>query len=262
MIYSIGNNLNLLKQGKETVLKKRCVHATTVFVLLLGITLVSGCTLASPFHQLIANVEEPAEVAEVLRTPRPTFTNTPENTPTATITPTPTATPIPTDTPTPLPPTETPTPVPSDTPTITPTNTPAPPPPPTNTPAPTDTPAPSWQYQLSELYSQPTQANILSIMVAIQTHEGSFIPGLRVVGIDPNGVVTKSEISADDVIGYTPPGEVVKSGNAKFEPISNYVTGTWLFHLESADGTQITDTFPVTMDLENKLWYFLRFQPA
>ena len=99
-------------------------------------------------------------------------------------------------------------------------------------------------------------------MVAIQTHEGSFIPGLRLVGIDPNGVVTKSELSADDVVGYTPPGEVVKSGNTKFEPISNYVTGTWLFHLESADGTQVSDTFPVTMDLENKSWYFIRFQPG
>ena len=99
-------------------------------------------------------------------------------------------------------------------------------------------------------------------MVAVQTHEGGFVPGLRVVGIDPNGVVTKSELSADEVTGYTPPGDVVKSGNTKFEPISNYVTGTWLFHLESADGTQVSDTFPVTMDLESKQWYFIRFQPA
>jgi len=40
------------------------------------------------------------------------------------------------------------------------------------------------------------------------------------------------------------------------------VTGTWLFHLESADGTQVSDTFPVTMDLESKSWYFIRFQPG
>ena len=98
--------------------------------------------------------------------------------------------------------------------------------------------------------------------MAIQTHEGDFVPGLRVVGIDPNGTVTKSELSADQVIGYTPPGDVVKSGNTKFEPVSNYVTGTWLFHLETANGAQVTEQIPVSMDTENKLWYFLRFQPS
>ena len=114
---------------------------------------------------------------------------------------------------------------------------------------------------MAELFSSPSQANILSIMVAIQDHDGNFIPGLRVVGIDPNGVVTKSEISAGDVIGYTPPGEVVKSGNVKFEPISNYVTGTWLFHLETPDGTQVSDSSPLGMDAENRSWFFMRFQP-
>ena len=98
-------------------------------------------------------------------------------------------------------------------------------------------------------------------MVAIQTPDGGFIPGLRVVGVDPNGVVTKSEISAGEVIGHTPPAEVVKSGNVKFEPISNYVTGTWLFHLETPDGTQVSDTFPLGMDAENRSWFFMRFQP-
>ncbi len=114
---------------------------------------------------------------------------------------------------------------------------------------------------MAELYSQPTEANILSIMVAIQAHDGGYIQGLRVVGVDPNGVVTKSEVSADQVIGYTPPSDVVKSGNAKFEALSNYVTGAWFFHLEKADGTQVSDTVPVTMDVENRSWYFIRFQP-
>ena len=231
-------------------------------IILLGISLTSACSLASPFNQLISSTDEPVELVEIPRTPRATFTNTPVVTSTPTPTSTPTVTPIPTETSTPIPPTETPTPLPTDTPTITPTSTPPPPPPPTNTPAPTDTPAPSWDYQLAELYSQPTQANILSIMVAIQTHQGGFIPGFRIVGIDPNGVVTKSEISAGEVIGFTPPGEVVKSGNVKFEPLSNYVTGTWFFHLETPDGTQISDTYPVSMDVENRSWYFLRFQPT
>ncbi len=207
-------------------------------------------------------------MAEAPKTLKPTFTATPALTSTPTETPTPTVTPIPTDTPTPVAPTDTPTPPPTDTstpaPTDTPTATPPPtsPPPPTNTPGPTDTPAPSWDYQLAELYSQPTQANILSIMVAIQTHEGGFVAGLRVVGRDPNGQVTKSEVSAGEVIGYTPPSDVIKSGNVKFEPVSNYVTGTWLFHLETADGTQVSDTHPLPMDAENRSWYFIRFQPT
>jgi hypothetical protein len=228
---------------------------------------ISACTLASPFDQLVAYATESAkatEVAVVVYTPRPTFTATAPATPTPTKTFTPTVTPIPTDTPTPRQPTATRTVTPTSTPTPAPTNTkgpPPPPPPPTNTPAPTDTPAPTWAYKLVELYSAQTQANILSIMVAIQAPDNAFIPGLRIVGVDPNGVVTKSELSAGQTIGHTPPSEVVKSGNVKFEPISNYVTGAWFFHLEAADGTQVSDTYPLTMDAENRSWFFMRFQP-
>lgn len=227
-------------------------------VLFLSLT---GCTLASPFDQLLA---EPAAtpVAEVVQTPQPTFTATSVATSTPTVTPTPTLTPIPTDTPTPPIPTDTATPTPTRTPTEAPTNTPAPPPPPTNTPLPTDTPTPSWEYHVAEIFNSPTQANILSIMVAVQTQNGDFIPGLRLVGVDPDGVVTKTELSAGETIGYTPPSEVVKSGNMKFEPLSNYVTGTWAFHLENAEGKQVSESFTVTMDTENRSWYFFRFQPG
>ncbi len=228
--------------------------------------LLSGCTLASPFNQLAeVALAEPTE--EIIRTPQPTFTVTVETTATPTKTTTPTLTPVPTDTPTPLPtetPSDTATPLLTATATDAPTNTPAPPtntPAPTEPPPPTDTPAPSWEYQLSEQFGSPTNSTILSIMVAIQGHDGGWIPGLRVVGTDPNGVVTKSEVSADDVIGYTPPSEVIKSGNTKFEPLSNYVTGTWFFHLERPDGTQVSDRFPLGMDAENRSWFFLRFQP-
>lgn len=229
---------------------------------LAGLLFVSGCTLASPIDRLVAYTNEPTAVVQVVATIRPTFTPTPLMTATATTTPTPTVTPIPTETPTPTltttpTTTRTPTPGPTDTPTI-----PPPPPPPTNTPEPTPTPPPSWDYQVAELYSQPTEANILSIMVAVQQADGGFIPGLRLVGVDPNGVVTKTTLSADDAVGYTPPGGVVKSGNTKFEPISNYVTGPWTFHLEAPDGTQVSETFTVNMDSENRSWYFFRFVPG
>jgi hypothetical protein len=155
-----------------------------------------------------------------------------------------------------------PTPRPSATPTATETGTPAPPPPPTHTPAPTDTPAPSWEYDLAELYSQPTDSTLLSIIVAVQTGN-DWIPGYRVVGIDPNGLVTKSEPSADQSTGHTPPAQVVKSGNTKFEPqpVAVYISGAWTFFLESADGRQVSDAFTVHMDAENREWYFFRFVP-
>ena len=229
---------------------------------LVSLIFEAGCTLASPVDRLVAAVNEPTEVVQAAATVRPTFTSTPLTTATPTKTSTPTATAIPTDTPTPTitatpTSTRTPTPGPTSTPTVPPT-----PPPPTNTPAPTPTPLPHWDYQVAETYSQPTQSNLLSIMVAVQTPDGGFIPGLRLVGIDPNGVVTKSELSADQSIGHTPPGEVVKSGNTKFEPISNYVTGSWTFFLESPDGTQVSPTFAINMDTENRSWYFFRFTPG
>lgn len=115
---------------------------------------------------------------------------------------------------------------------------------------------------MSELYTQPTEATILSIMVAVQGQDSGWLPGLRLMGMDPNGIVTKSEPSADQVTGYTPPGEVIKSGNTKFEPLSNYVTGRWYFHLETVDGKQVSETFPIDMDAENRVWYFVRFQPG
>ncbi|HEX9925108.1 MAG TPA: hypothetical protein VGD99_20800 [Anaerolineae bacterium] len=227
---------------------------------LFGLVTVSGCTLASPFDQLLASAIELTPMIAT-NTPRPTFTLTPLATPTPTKTATPTITPIPTETLTPLPPTSTPTSPPTETPTITPTS---PPPPPTNTPGPTDTPAPSWEFQLAELFSAPTNANILSIITAVQTSSGGWIPGLRVVGVDPNGLVTKSEPSADHMTGNTPAdAEVVKSGNTKFEPqpVAVYITGTWTFHLETIDGRQVSPDFSVTMDEANREWYFFRFVP-
>jgi hypothetical protein len=100
-------------------------------------------------------------------------------------------------------------------------------------------------------------------MVAVQRSDNAWIPGYRIVGIDPNGVVTKSEFSADQAIGYTPPGGVVKSGNTKFEPQprSIYIAGIWTFFLESAEGKQVSESFTVEMNTENRVWYFFRFLP-
>jgi hypothetical protein len=221
---------------------------------------ITGCTLASPFDKLVAMAEEPTPTEEILKTLQPTFTSTPEATPTPTVTPTPTLTPIPSDTPT-LTPTRTPRP--TRTPTSTPTSTPAPPPPPTQPPPPTPTPVPTWQFKLAELYTQPTESTLLSIMVAVQAADNSWIPGFRLVGSDPEGIVTRSDFSAGQTIGHTPPGGVVKSGNIKFEPQPRaiYIAGVWTFYLENGEGQQVSDRFTIDMNVENRVWYFFRFQP-
>lgn len=225
---------------------------------LVGLVITTACTLASPFDKLVALAVEPTR--EIVKTLQPTFTSTPVATSTPTMTPTPTLTLAPTATATSSP---TRTPRPTRTPTPTATGTPVPPPPPTRVPPPTDTPAPSWPYKLAELYTQPTDATILSIMTAVQTADNNWIPGLRIVGIDPNGVVTRSEPSADRAIGNTPPGGVVKSGNIKFEPQprSVYIAGTWTFYLENGEGNPVSENFTIEMSTENRVWYFFRFQP-
>jgi len=229
-----------------------------VLLVSLAIT-TSACTLASPFNQLVAQADTPTPTT--VHTLQPTFTPTAPVTPTPTKTSTPTLTPIPTETPTP---TSTATPLPTDTPTVTPTNTPAPPPPPTNTPLPTDTPTPSWDFRLAEMFNSPTNATIFSIVVAVQNNDGGWIPGYRVVGTDPNGIVTKSEPSADRETGHTPANSsVIKAGNVKFEPQPRavYIDGVWNFHLETVDGKQVSDNFSITIDVENRQWYFFRFGP-
>jgi hypothetical protein len=240
---------------------KSLIKLITLAILsLLLMATASACTLASPFNQLLAQADTPTPAT--VHTRQPTFTPTLPVTPTPTRTPTPTLTPIPTETPTP---TATRTPLPTNTPTVTPTNTPAPPPPPTNTPLPTDTPLPTWDFQLAELFNSPTTANIFSIIVAIQTHEGGWVPGYRVVGIDPNGIVTKSELSADRDIGHTPADTtVIKSGNVKFEPQPRavYIDGVWTFYLEKADGQQASEKFTIVVEVEQRQWYFFRFQPG
>jgi hypothetical protein len=218
---------------------------------------VSGCTLASPFDRLLAAAET-STIAPV-RTLQPTFTVTPVSTHTPTVTPTPTLTPLPTSTPTPKP---TATPTATTTPTLTPTFTPAPP---TKTPLPTNTPTPSWDYRLAEMFNAPTNSTLMSIVVAVQNSDNSWIPGLRVVGIDPNGLVTKSEPTADKETGHTPAdSSVVKAGNTKFEPqpVAVFIDGVWTFHLETVDGRQVSADFNITIDVNNRQWYFFRFSPG
>jgi len=127
---------------------------------------------------------------------------------------------------------------------------------------PTRAPTKMLTAKLAENFAAPSTSNILSIVVAIQDSKNNWIGGLRIVGTDPNGVVTKSDPSVlQEVVHTQADSSVIKSGNVKFEPqpVARYITGTWSFHLETVEGKQVSDSFSVTMDEENRSLYFFRF---
>jgi len=195
----------------------------------------------------------------------PTLTPTPTGTatPTATNTPLPTATPTETATPT-VTPTATNTPPPTATPL--PTNTPlptatVPPPPPTATPLPSPTPAPEFDFLLNEFFNSPTTNSFLVMYVAIVDANEIPIGDLKIVGtrLDHN-LTYESPLSTWYYEGYNAPGEVIKSGNVKFEPPGGIETTKWVFHLADAHGNRLSDDVPFNTDENNKQWYFVKFR--
>jgi len=202
---------------------------------------------------------------EPTRTPLPTLTPTPTNTPTPTPTLTPTPLPSPTATATP---TITPTPTQTATPTQTPipTDTPPPPtatpiPPPTATPLPTATPEPEYDYLLAEFFNSPTTNSFLVMYVSIVDAKEIPIGGMKIVGtrLDHN-LTYESPLSTWHFEGYNAPGEVVKTGNVKFEPPAGMESTSWIFHLEDANGVRYSPDIPFDVDENNKQWYFVKFK--
>ena len=188
-------------------------------------------------------------------TPTPTFTPTPTDTPLPTTTPLPTATPAPTNTPIP-------------------TNTPAPPPPPPPTPVPppvvttvfdSAVPAPNPgggpDFMLAEFFNSPTSNSFLVIYVAIVDPNEIPIGDIKVVGtrLDHN-LTYESPLSTWHYEGYNAPGEVIKSGNVKFEPPGGIETTSWVLHLEDPNGNRLSDEVPFDTNQEDKQWYFLKFR--
>lgn len=178
----------------------------------------------------------------------------PSPTPTGTSTPTPTYTPLPTDTPSP-------------TPTLVPTNTPlppqpiVPPQPPTVTPVPTATPVPEYDFLLAEFFNSPTTNSFLLIYVAIVDPNEIPIGDLKVVGTRlDNNLTYVSPLSKWHYEGYSAPGEVIKSGNTKFEPPGGIETASWVLHLENDHGHRQSEDVPFDVDATNKQWYFIKFR--
>jgi hypothetical protein len=195
-------------------------------------------------------------------TPLPRFTPTPTSTATPTPTQTPTATATPTITPTPTEtatPTQTPLPSPTPTTTPRPTNTPLPPP--TPIPSPTFTPAPQFDYLLAEFFNSPTTNAFMVIYVAVVDPNEIPIGGMKVVGtrLDHN-LTYESPISTWHYEGYNAPGEVVKSGNVKFEPPAGMETTSWRLYLADANGSQMSDFVQFDVNENSKQWYFIKFR--
>lgn len=207
-----------------------------------------------------------------------------------------TATPLPTETPTidivmptPPPPTLTPTslPVPVEAPLPAPTieestfSSPTNPPPPVLAPTevvstfsspvnPPAQPSPAavavtadsgYDFLLGEFYNSPTTNSILVIYVAIVDPNEIPIGDIKVVGtrLDHN-LTYDSPLSTWHYEGYNAPGEVVKSGNVKFEPPSGMETTNWVLHLEDPNGKRLSEDVPFDTDSDNKQWYFIKFK--
>jgi hypothetical protein len=235
------------------------------------------------FAELLQMFAEPAATAT--QSPRLVMLPTIAPTPTATATPLPTFTPLPTDTPMP---TVTPIPLPTDTPLPLPTDTPLPPvsapvqaPPPTpavaassftspiatpvsasaSSPAESAPAESGYDFLVAEFYNSPTTNSFIVIYVAIVDPNEIPIGDMKIVGtrLDHN-LTYESPLSTWHYEGYNAPGEVIKSGNVKFEPPGGIETTNWVLHLEDANGERLSEDVPFDTDQNNKQWYFIKFK--
>ena len=87
------------------------------------------------------------------------------------------------------------------------------------------------------------------------------IGGMKVIGtrLDHN-LTYESPLSTWYYEGYNAPGDVMKSGNLKFEPPGGIETTHWLIHLADAEGNRMSDDIPFDTDENDKQWYFVRFK--
>ena len=97
--------------------------------------------------------------------------------------------------------------------------------------------------------------------VAIVDPSDIPIGGMKLVGtrLDHN-LTYESPISTWHFEGYNAPGQVIKSGNVKFEPPGGIEATKWLVHLEDAHGNRMSDDVPFHTDQDDKQWYFIKFK--
>jgi hypothetical protein len=130
-----------------------------------------------------------------------------------------------------------------------------------SSPLPTPEPESGHDFLLAEFYNSPTTNAFLVIYVAIVDAKEIPIGDMKIVGtrLDHN-LTYESPLSTWHFEGYNAPGEVIKSGNVKFEPPSGLETTSWVLHLEDANGNRLSEDVPFDTDINNKQWYFIKFK--
>jgi len=152
---------------------------------------------------------------------------------------------------------------PTPSPTLLATVTPLPPKPalPTATPSPTLTPKPSYDFLLAEFYNSPTTNSFLMVYVAVVDPKEIPIGDMKVIAtrLDHN-LTYESPLTKWHYEGYSAPGEVIKSGNTKFEPPGGIQSTAWVLHLEDVHGNRQSDDIYFDTDANSKQWYFIKFR--
>jgi hypothetical protein len=119
----------------------------------------------------------------------------------------------------------------------------------------------AFDFLLAEFFNSPTTNSFLVIYVAIVDPNEIPIGDMKVVGtrLDYN-LTYESPLSTWFYEGYNAPGEVIKSGNVKFEPPGGIESANWVLHLEDANGQRMSEDVPFNTDQNDKQWYFIKFK--
>jgi hypothetical protein len=118
-----------------------------------------------------------------------------------------------------------------------------------------------YDFMLAEFYNSPTTNSFIVIYVAIVDLNEIPIGDMKVVGtrLDHN-LTYDSPLSTWHFEGYNAPGEVIKSGNVKFEPPGGIETTNWVLHLEDNNGKRLSEDVPFDTNQNDKQWYFIKFK--
>jgi hypothetical protein len=114
---------------------------------------------------------------------------------------------------------------------------------------------------LGEFFNSPTTNSFMVIYVAIVDINEVPIGGMKIIGtrLDHN-LTYESLLSTWHYEGYNAPGEVVKSGNVKFEPPGGIESISWKLYLADANGAQMSETVQFDTNQNDKQWYFITFR--
>ena len=97
--------------------------------------------------------------------------------------------------------------------------------------------------------------------VAIVDAKEIPIGDMKIVGTRQDYNLTyESPLSTWHYEGYNAPGQVVKTGNVKFEPPGGLETTTWVIHLEDAHGQRQSADIPFNVDNSKKQWYYIKLK--